>query len=130
MRVAVWDTYVQKKEGNTMHFDIIVPDTVKDAEIIYHYGKTYLDSKNENNSILDTDECQFCHIEEPSPDMIAHIKKQGFYILEMEEIPCTLPANPSRRDMILHLRAFYKQYRFADFKGKSLEEVQKLVTQS
>ena len=126
MTVAVWDTYVLKKDGNTMHFDIIVPNTIKDADIIYHYGKAYLASKNENDSILDTDECQFCHIEEPSSDMIEHIKKQGFYILEMEEVPAVLPAKPTRRDMILHLRAFHKQYRFADFKGKSLEDVQKL----
>jgi Domain of unknown function (DUF2024) len=127
MRVAVWDTYVQKKDGNTMHFDIIVPDTIKGAEIIYHYGKAYLESKNESDSNLDTDECQFCHIEEPSPDMIEHINKQGFYILEMEEIPAHLPANPSRREMILYLRAFHKQYRFADFKGKTLEDVQNLI---
>ena len=25
MNVAVWDTYVTKKDGNVMHFDIIAP---------------------------------------------------------------------------------------------------------
>jgi len=30
MKVAVWDTYVTRKEGNIMHFDVIVPEEIKD----------------------------------------------------------------------------------------------------
>ena len=127
MKVAVWDTYVTKKDGNVMHFDIIASDDIRDSEIIYHYGKDYLISKNESGSLLDTDECQFCHIEEPTAEMIESITQKGYYILEMEEIPAVLRENPTRRDMIFHLRAFHNAYRFADFKGKTLEEVQNLL---
>ncbi|MFN3405371.1 MAG: DUF2024 family protein [Cytophagaceae bacterium] len=126
MNVAVWDTYVKKKDGNVMHFDIIVPAGIK-AELVYQYGKKYLQEINESDNKLDIEECQFCHMEEPTEEMLAAINKQGYYILQMDEIPAQLPATPTRRDLILHLRAHYKEYRFADFKGKSLEEIQSLV---
>lgn len=29
MKVAVWDTYVKKKNGTIMNFDIMVPDSQK-----------------------------------------------------------------------------------------------------
>jgi Domain of unknown function (DUF2024) len=47
MQVAVWDTYVTKKDGTVMHFDILVPDKLKDEEMIYNYGKDYLTTKNQ-----------------------------------------------------------------------------------
>jgi hypothetical protein len=30
MKVAVWDTYVTKKDGSIMHFDIIADEEIKD----------------------------------------------------------------------------------------------------
>ena len=39
MEVAVWDTYVTKKDGSVMHFDIIAPSSVKDTAVIYEYGR-------------------------------------------------------------------------------------------
>ena len=39
MKVAVWDTYVTKKDGSIMHFDIIAPVEIKDTTIIYGYGR-------------------------------------------------------------------------------------------
>jgi hypothetical protein len=126
MSIAVWDTYVKKKDGNVMHFDIMLPEGIN-AETIYQYGKQYLQTKNETESKLDIEECQFCHIEEPTSEMKAAIERQGYYILEMDEIPAKLPPNPNRRDLILYLRAHYKEYRFADFKGKTIEEIQGLI---
>jgi|SRR5690606_8428070 len=127
MKAAVWDTYVKKKNGDVMHFDIIVPDSLKDADTVYQYGKEYLALKNENESRLQMEECQFCHMEETSPEIRKVIEEKGYFILEMDEIPASLPQNPSRRDMILHLRAHYDEYRFADFKDKSTEEIQELI---
>ena len=103
MQTAVWDTYVKKQDGNVMHFDIIVPAECKSPETIYEYGKAYLALKEEAQSPIDTEACQFCHIEEPTAEMEAAINSQGYYILEMDEIPAQLPANPSRRDLILYL---------------------------
>ena len=127
MQTAVWDTYVKKKDGNVMHFDIIVPDSIKDEQVIYGYGKTYLAKNGETESSLDMEECRFCHIEEPTPEMKEAINTQGYYILEMDEIPATLPLNPLRRDLILYIRAHYKEYRFANFQGKTTEEIQHLL---
>jgi Domain of unknown function (DUF2024) len=39
MKVAVWDTYVIKKDDSVMHFDIIAPSEIKDEATIYKYGK-------------------------------------------------------------------------------------------
>ena len=61
--------------------------------------------------------------------LLESIDNQGYYILEMSEIPTFLPENPTRRDMILHLRAFHKTHRFANFQGKSLEDLQNLLSQ-
>ena len=127
MPVAVWDTYITKKNGDAMHFDIIVPDTMTEATTIYQYGKAYLKSKSEEDASLESQECQLCHIESPTTEMLDSISQQGYFILEMEDISAALPPNPSRRDLIMHLRAFYKNYRFADFKGKTLEDVQGIL---
>ncbi|MCU0437391.1 MAG: DUF2024 family protein [Raineya sp.] len=127
MKVAVWDTYVKKKDGNVLHFDIVVPEELKDTEAIYAFGKQYLSFKNETDVELNMQECQFCHIEEPTENILADITKQGFHIIEMEEIPQNLPKSPSRRDLILHLRGHYEAYRFANFKEKSLEGLWNLL---
>lgn len=84
MQVAVWDTYVNKKDGTVMHFDIIAPTAIKDAEIIHNFGKEYLKSKQQENQPLTSEECQFCHIETVEPAMEAVINEKGYYILEME----------------------------------------------
>ena len=47
MKVAVWDTYVTKKGGSVMHFDIIAPEEIKDPELIYGYGGDSLKTKRQ-----------------------------------------------------------------------------------
>jgi len=84
MRVAVWDTYVTKKDGTVMHFDILVPEDIKDTTVIYNYGKDYLKSKAQEEQPLSSKECRFCHIETLRPQWEAEIKKQGYFIIEME----------------------------------------------
>ena len=84
MKVAVWDTYVTKKDGTVMHFDIIAPEDLKDEKTIHTYGQEYLKTKNQEEQPLTANECSFCHIEQASDEMIQDIEKQGYYILEME----------------------------------------------
>ncbi len=84
MKVAVWDTYVPKKSGGVMHFDIIAPAEVKDTNLIYRYGKEYLKSKGQEGQPLTSKECRFCHIRYVFPEWEADINKKGYYILEME----------------------------------------------
>lgn len=84
MKVAVWDTYVTKKDGSIMHFDIIAPDHIKDENIIYNFGKDYLQSKKQDSQPLTAKECTFCHIEEATQEMSSSIQQKGYYIIEMQ----------------------------------------------
>lgn len=84
MKVAVWDTYVTKKDGSTMHFDIIAPENLKDEQTIHAYGKAYLLSKNQESQLLSAKECNFCHIEQATDEMVESIKQKGYYIIEMQ----------------------------------------------
>lgn len=40
MKIAVWDAYVTKKDGTIMHFDILVPEEIKDSNVIYSFGES------------------------------------------------------------------------------------------
>ncbi|MCB0742094.1 MAG: DUF2024 family protein [Chitinophagaceae bacterium] len=84
MKVAVWDTYVTRKDNKVMHFDIIVPADVKEKEIVYNFGKDYLQSKNQEGQTLTAKECNFCHIEQANDKMIESIKLKGYYVIEMQ----------------------------------------------
>lgn len=84
MQVAVWDTYVTKKDGSIMHFDIIAPDHIKDETKILTFGKDYLLSKHQQSQTLTSKECNFCHIEQASEEMIEAIEKKGYYIIEIQ----------------------------------------------
>lgn len=84
MKVAVWDTYVTKKDGSVMHFDIIAPEEMKDPAEIHNYGKKYLGTKGQEGQPLTSKECRFCHVRNLQPQWEADIKKQGYFILEME----------------------------------------------
>jgi len=84
MRVAVWDTYVKKENGETMHFDIIAPESIKDEATIHKMGKEYLATKNQQDQPLTAKECRFCHQEIASEEMQQSIDNNGYYIIEME----------------------------------------------
>ena len=84
MKVAVWDTYVTKKDGTIMHFDIIAPSDMKDTADIYNYGKAFLKSKGQEGQPLSAKECRFCLIEIVNPYWQAAIEKSGYFIYEME----------------------------------------------
>ncbi len=126
MKVAVWDTYVRKPDRKTLHFDILVEENTP-KEQVYEYGKYYLRSIGLEQCTIDTENCQFCHIETVDPNTEKEILEKGYKIIFLEEIPEKLPSNPSRRDIILHIRAHYPLYRFADFSKHSIEELKKLL---
>lgn len=84
MHVAVWDTYVTKKDGNIMHFDIIAPVEIEDDSKIYEFGREYLKTKGQEGQPLTSEECKFCHIEALKPENEAEINLKGYYIVEME----------------------------------------------
>lgn len=84
MQVAVWDTYVTKKDGSVMHFDILAPSEINNPDTIYGFGLQYLQLKNQEGQPLSSKECAFCHIEKATHEMMLTIQKQGYYIVEMQ----------------------------------------------
>ena len=83
MKVAVWDTYVRRADGKTMHFDILVPDHIKDETKIFGFGEKYLSEKPMKTEGITINRCNFCHIERASEDVQSAINEHGYYI-EME----------------------------------------------
>ncbi len=84
MKIAVWDTYVKRKDGQLMHFDILVPDTLKDKNIVLEYVKKYLDTKSFEIVDLTSEECRFCHMEQATWEIMEKIKTHGYSIIEIE----------------------------------------------
>jgi hypothetical protein len=84
MKVSVFDIYVERRDERVMHFDILVPESEQVLEKIYGFGQQFLASKGQEGQNLNTRECKFCHIEEATPEVIASIESDGFYIVEME----------------------------------------------
>ncbi|WP_222983326.1 DUF2024 family protein [Flagellimonas meishanensis] len=84
MRVAVWDTYVQRNDGLVMHFDILVPDDLENEEVIFRFGKEYLNTKPFATGKLSAEECRFCHMEVAPYQVVEQINKKGYFVIEME----------------------------------------------
>lgn len=84
MNVAVWDTHVTREDGVMMNFDVIVPESETDAEVICGYAQSYLKSKAINGCTITSEHCSFCHVESPTEAMIESIKRNNFYIIELK----------------------------------------------
>ena len=86
MECAVYDTYVTKKDGRIMHFDVIVEANTPHEKAI-EYGKEYLNSVDQGGQNMTQEECQFCHIQEAPPVVAKDIQESGYYIQKMEGCP-------------------------------------------
>lgn len=86
MKIAVFDTYVQRPDGRRMHFDILVRDQEPDKSlsVVLAHGRRYLDSKRVPSDSLRAEECRFCHTESAPPEVEAEIERIGFAIIELE----------------------------------------------
>ncbi len=84
MEVSVWDTYVPRQDGKVMHFDILVPSTLTDTDMIFGFGKQYLASKSFATGELSINECKFCHMQQAPVQVTEDIEVDGYYIIEME----------------------------------------------
>ncbi|MEX0313386.1 MAG: DUF2024 family protein [Allomuricauda sp.] len=84
MEVSVWDTYVAREDGKVMHFDILVPSSLTDTDVIFGFGTEYLKSKSFGTGKLSANECRFCHMESAPTHVVESIEAEGYYIIEME----------------------------------------------
>jgi uncharacterized protein DUF2024 len=83
MECAVYDTYVRRKDGEVMHFDVIVEANTPHERAI-EYGKKYLTSVGQEGQKMTQEECQFCHVQEAPPPVKRDIESTGYYIQKME----------------------------------------------
>jgi hypothetical protein len=86
MKVAVYDSYVMKKNGGTMHFDIVVPED-RAPDKVLEFGKEYLQKAGQESQQLSAKECAFCHIEQARSAVEQSIHNQGYAIVELEGCP-------------------------------------------
>jgi len=86
MECAVYDTYVEKSDGKTMHFDVVVNSGTPHEKAI-EYGKQYLASVGQGGQKMTQEECQFCHIQSAPPAVEKDIATKGYYIQKMEGCP-------------------------------------------
>lgn len=88
MKIAVYDTYVTRKDHRRMHFDILIEDTQSTSsavlEKVFEYGEIFLAKKNQAGQILTAKECRFCHVETATAKVLEDIAVTGFSIIEME----------------------------------------------
>lgn len=86
MHCAVYDTYVTKKDGKIMHFDVVVEAKTPHEKAI-EFGQKYLESVGEGGQKMTQEECQFCHIQQAPPMIETDIQSNGYYIQRMEGCP-------------------------------------------
>jgi low affinity Fe/Cu permease len=85
MDFHVFDTYVKAKDGHTMHFDVITDK--KESRKAIEYAKKWLESINEKDSKVTTEECKFCHSQSVPEEMEIEIMTNGYFIAKMEGCP-------------------------------------------
>ena len=85
MEVYVYDTYVEAKDGRTMHFDVF--SGVRDDAKAVEQAKQWLEEIGEGDAVITSKECQFCHSQGAPPQVENEIKEKGFYIYKMENCP-------------------------------------------
>ena len=86
MECAVYDTYIRKKDGKTMHFDVVVEASTPQERAI-EYGRQYLSIAGQTGQQMTQEECQFCHIQEAPPFVEKAIEQNGYWIQKMEGCP-------------------------------------------
>ena len=85
MNFHVFDTYVKANDGHTIHFDVITDKN--DTTSAISFAKEWLKSIKENNALVTTKECKFCHSETVSEDIEIEIMTNGYFIIKMEGCP-------------------------------------------
>jgi hypothetical protein len=85
MKIAVFDTYVKKRDGAILHFDVLVPEN--SGQHAEKFARQWLASIGLPADAFDLQSCRYCHSESPKPDVMQQIRSQGYYILQMEGCP-------------------------------------------
>lgn len=85
MDFHVFDTYVKAKDRHTMHFDVVTDK--KEPEKAISFAKEWLKIIGEENAIVTSEECKFCHTQSVSEEIEIEIMTNGFFISKIEGCP-------------------------------------------
>lgn len=85
MTIHVFDTWVENKKGETMHFDVFTLD--KSSKKAIECAKEYLKSVGEEDAKVTAKECSFCHSQTAPDAAVKDLKKQGYFIYKMMNCP-------------------------------------------
>lgn len=87
MKIAVFDTYVTRLNGQVMHFDVPVREADKQIEQVLRLGWRYLVAKGVPSDTLSAQECRFCHMESATAPVQQAVKpkRDGFAIIELND---------------------------------------------
>ena len=127
MQVAVYEAFVRRKNGNTLHFDILIPEERHSQEFAIRAGKEYLIYRGEEGRTLTPAECGFIHYEQISVGIEALVMEKGYFALPFSDIPAFLPARPVRKQLVEFVRAYRPELRFKDLNEYSADELRRLA---
>jgi len=85
MNFHVFDTYVKANDGHTIHFDVITDKN--DSSTAITFAKEWLKTIGENNAVVTTEECKFCHSESVPEDIEIEIMTNGYFIAKINGFP-------------------------------------------
>ena len=86
MKIDVYDSYANTRDGRVMHFDLFVKSGTN-AEVALRHGKEWLTSIGENPAGLAQSRCNFCHTEVANLEVQRLVESEGFFILQMQGCP-------------------------------------------
>ncbi len=86
MKIDVYDTYANSKKGHVIHFDVLLPSG-DGKEKAVKFAQEFLQEIGEGAESLKQERCNLCHSEFADPNLEKHIKKHGYFILQMEGCP-------------------------------------------
>lgn len=86
MLLDVFDTYVTRSDGVTMHFDVLMPagSQCDSARVV---ALRWLNSIGETEQNITQQSCRYCHSETATPEIEQHLNSNGYFILQMEGCP-------------------------------------------
>ena len=86
MQTDVFDSYAAGRNGQLLHFDVLVPAGTS-AETALAAGRAFLEQLGEDPMRLEQSRCTFCHVETAPPEVAANIRATGHYILPLDGCP-------------------------------------------
>lgn len=83
MEVQVYDTHVRTHDGRYLHFDVLVE--AANASRARSFARQWLASRGIDDADIAQGQCDFCHREAATPEVLEAIARQGHFILPLQD---------------------------------------------